>query len=385
MSNVEPWNIATELTSPAGTERIHAQGADPNDYYVTTSTLAAYAQVGMATDAEVATAVSDHVAASDPHGDRAHASGLVSTHSADTTSVHGITDTSALLDTGDIGTTVQGYSAVLAATTASFTTADETKLDGIEAGADVTDATNVAAAGAVMASLVDAKGDLIVATAADTVTRLAAGTDGHVLTADAAEAGGVKWAAAAGGGGGLPAQPLMSNTVYSGVPGVHVYSPSVYTWSSVVANRAVWGFFAVTAPITISSAEVRVTTAGGASAACRIGIYECKANADPGDLVADFGVISASSTGRKQITGLSATLPVGFYYSISVANEALSLECRGGYCPWWSNHPTAFSSPSSGWQGGIYTYGALSDPHPAMTGNVLNATYGIIVPVQFRW
>jgi hypothetical protein len=41
---------------------------------------------------------------------------------------------------------------VLAATTASFLTADETKLDGIEALADVTDATNVAAAGAVMES-----------------------------------------------------------------------------------------------------------------------------------------------------------------------------------------------------------------------------------------
>ena len=49
-----------------------------------------------------------------------------------------------------IGTDVQAYSSVLAATTASFTTADETKLDGIEALADVTDATNVAAAGAVM-------------------------------------------------------------------------------------------------------------------------------------------------------------------------------------------------------------------------------------------
>lgn len=34
-----------------------------------------------------------------------------------------------------IGSTVQAYSAVLAATTASFTTTDETKLDGIEAGA----------------------------------------------------------------------------------------------------------------------------------------------------------------------------------------------------------------------------------------------------------
>lgn len=55
-----------------------------------------------------------------------------------------------------IGTDVQAFSAVLAATTASFTTADETKLDGIEAGADVTDATNVAAAGAVMESDYDA-------------------------------------------------------------------------------------------------------------------------------------------------------------------------------------------------------------------------------------
>ncbi len=45
--------------------------------------------------------------------------------------------------TSQIGVDVQAYSAVLAATTASFTTADETKLDGIEALADVTDAGNV--------------------------------------------------------------------------------------------------------------------------------------------------------------------------------------------------------------------------------------------------
>ena len=55
-----------------------------------------------------------------------------------------------ILKDADIGTNVQGYSAVLQNTTASFTTADEAKLDGIEAGADVTDATNVAAAGALM-------------------------------------------------------------------------------------------------------------------------------------------------------------------------------------------------------------------------------------------
>lgn len=45
---------------------------------------------------------------------------------------------------------------VLANTTASFTTADETKLDGIETSADVTDTANVTAAGALMDSEVDA-------------------------------------------------------------------------------------------------------------------------------------------------------------------------------------------------------------------------------------
>ncbi len=44
-------------------------------------------------------------------------------------------------------------------------------------------------------AIVDAKGDLIVATAADTLARLAVGgTNGHVLTVDSVEATGMKWA-----------------------------------------------------------------------------------------------------------------------------------------------------------------------------------------------
>ena len=57
----------------------------------------------------------------------------------------------------------------------------------------------VADASGIPATIFDAKGDLIAASAADTAARLAVGANGTVLTADSAEATGLKWAAPAGG------------------------------------------------------------------------------------------------------------------------------------------------------------------------------------------
>jgi len=63
-----------------------------------------------------------------------------------------------------------------------------TNFDDIEAFVNTTP-------GVVQADIVDAKGDIVAASAADTVSRLAVGTDTYVLTADSGEATGLKWAA----------------------------------------------------------------------------------------------------------------------------------------------------------------------------------------------
>jgi hypothetical protein len=65
-----------------------------------------------------------------------------------------------------------------------------------------------------MATAIDAKGDLIGGTGADTFARLAVGANDTVLTADSTTATGLKWAAPAGGTSGLN---LITTETFSGV------------------------------------------------------------------------------------------------------------------------------------------------------------------------
>jgi hypothetical protein len=126
----------------------------------------------------------------------------------------------------------------------SWTTPDDTDLvkDGASAirtlgsAIDTTVFNNAAAA--VAKSTIDAKGDLLVGTADDTVGRLAVGTDGYTLVADSAETTGLKWAAPAASGGMTLIQETSASTdsslTFGSIPAS--YKQLLLVWSGIYVS-----------------------------------------------------------------------------------------------------------------------------------------------------
>jgi len=104
------------------------------------------------------------------------------------------------------GTTAQSGAVQLTDSTASTSITTAATPNSVKSAYDL-------ANGAIAKSIVDAKGDIIAATAADTVSRLAVGTNNTVLTADSSTATGLKWATPSSGGMTLlSTTTLTSNT-----------------------------------------------------------------------------------------------------------------------------------------------------------------------------
>jgi hypothetical protein len=88
-------------------------------------------------------------------------------------------------------------------------------------------------ANAIQNTIVDAKGDLIAATASDTPARLAVGANDTVLTADSTAATGLKWAAPAASG-----LTLINSTTFSGASSVTIDNVFTSTYENylIVTN-----------------------------------------------------------------------------------------------------------------------------------------------------
>ena len=99
-----------------------------------------------------------------------------------------------------------------------------------------------------MATAIDAKGDLIAGTAADTFSRLAVGTNGQVLTADSTAATGLKWA-------------TSSSPSYTWTS----YTPTVGSTGGTITSYTSTGEYIQMGKIVFFTARVAITNAGTGS------------------------------------------------------------------------------------------------------------------------
>jgi hypothetical protein len=157
-------------------------------------------------------------------------------------------------------------------------------------------------ANAIQNTIVDAKGDLIAATAADTPARLAVGTNGQVLTADSTAATGLKWASASSG-----LNFISSTTIGNAVSSVSLNNVFSATYRNY---RVIINWLEATAGSPNVNLRLRVggTDNTGATA------YQPRGWSNVSGTLAGFGsagssLFVAKLTGANPITIMDITLP----------------------------------------------------------------------------
>jgi hypothetical protein len=315
--------------------------------------------------------------------------GTGSTQVAAGNHTHAIADVTGAAASGSITSSglTQATARILGRTTASTGSIEEIQIgSGLSLSAG--ELSSTVSAG-IPATLLDAKGDLIVASAADTVARLpVGGTNGHVLTVDSAETLGVKWAAASGGGvtgaassasdvlgvsgaditgvdanadriiffddsagklthltlgsnalsidgTTLKSQPLFPvEPISRGAAHISYIGSATSGNSSNAVNTS--GGFVLFAPVYVRKSanyttySVGVSTAGSASSLGKMALYTIKAaDATPDALVCESGTFAADSTGIKQPTMASTFVSEGWYYMAIGTNSTTNMTFFG--------------------------------------------------------
>lgn len=115
-------------------------------------------------------------------------------------------------------------------------------LDGVTSAIQTQINSKIGSASAINPTIVDAKGDLIAATAADTVARLAVGANDTVLTADSSTATGLKWAAVSAGGMTLISETVASANSSISFSSLGSYKQLLLLWTGLYCSNTTTSF-----------------------------------------------------------------------------------------------------------------------------------------------
>jgi hypothetical protein len=207
-------------------------------------------------------------------------------------------------------------------------------------------------------TIVDAKGDLIAATAADTPARLAVGTNGQVLTADSTASTGLKWATA--GGGYTPTLTLLN-------AGGTALSGSTTTISGISGKQWLYAYVVGASTNTASNSAMcfQLNTDTGAN-------YPQAGMVDVGGGVSSYGVVdtffpfaltgstSAVASGYTNIWNCNGTTPKPFVISGFANGSGYRSYMENGHYAGTSTISSISVTCTSGSfdAGTLYVYGA---------------------------
>ena len=179
-------SAATATTSASQAATSAASAAASATAAATSATNAAASATTASNSAATATTSASQAATS---ASSAATSATAAAGSATTASASAATATTSAAQAATSATSAAASATAAATSAASAATSATSSATSAALAASIV-------AGAIQGTLFDAKGDLLVGTANDAVSRLGVGTNGYLLTADSAEATGVKWAAA---------------------------------------------------------------------------------------------------------------------------------------------------------------------------------------------
>ena len=161
-------------------------------------------------------------------------------------------------------------------------------LDGVTSAIQTQIDSKIGSASAINPTIVDAKGDIITATAADTPARLAVGANDTVLTAASGEATGLKWATASSFAPNLA--PLIATQF------IKTFASQGASASAVLPTTNTTYYIPIFLP-TFSADRITLRADSGATTSnIRMGLYNASSTTGlPTTVVFDAGTVSTSS------------------------------------------------------------------------------------------